>query len=176
MNILARQTRIDPPLIAPPPSPPPVVAPRPREQQPTISTRPQVGPSIISAALTVIGSLESNGDIQIDGKVEGDIRGKGVRIGSAAVIKGTIVGEVVELAGKLDGKIEAGSAGLASTANMSGDIIHRSLRIDQGAYFNGNIRPHSKAEKTERTMEVARPVTTQHPTRSLHYPEVSAET
>jgi cytoskeletal protein CcmA (bactofilin family) len=159
MNILARNNKIDlpdtPPVSTPPP---PIVAPRAQEQHSPISPRPQVTPSIFSAALTVIGRLESAGDIQIDGKVEGDIRGQGVKIGSTAVIKGAVVGEVVELAGTLEGKIEAKSAVLAHTARMSGDIIHQSLKIDQGAYFNGVSRPHAKVEKTARTVEVAPPL------------------
>jgi cytoskeletal protein CcmA (bactofilin family) len=105
----------------------------------------------------VTGRLESAGEIQIDGKVEGDIRGQGVRIGSTAVVKGTIVGEVVELAGTVEGTIEARSAVLASTASMTGDIVHQSLKIDPGAHFNGNSRPHAKAEKVTRALEVVPP-------------------
>jgi cytoskeletal protein CcmA (bactofilin family) len=105
--------------------------------------RAYAGPSIISAALTVIGRLECAGDIQIDGKVEGDIRGQAVRIGSAATVKGTVHGELVELSGKLEGKIEARSAILGKTAHMAGDIVHQSLQIEEGAYFNGNSRPQN---------------------------------
>ena len=106
------------------------------------SPRVYAGPSIISAALTVVGRLESAGDIQIDGKVEGDVRGQAVRIGSGAVIKGSVTGELVELAGTLEGKIEARSAVLTKTARMSGDIIHQTLQIDEGSFFNGSSRPN----------------------------------
>jgi cytoskeletal protein CcmA (bactofilin family) len=106
------------------------------------SPRAYSGPSIISGALNIIGRLEGSGDIQIDGKIEGDIRGQNIRIGSASVIKGTIHGELVELAGKLEGRIEARSAVLAKTAHMTGDIIHQTLQVEEGAHFNGNSRPH----------------------------------
>jgi cytoskeletal protein CcmA (bactofilin family) len=96
--------------------------------------------TVISATLSVIGSLEGATDLQVDGKVEGDISGQAVRIGSGAVVMGTVTGEIVELAGTIEGKIDARSAVLAKTANMSGDIIHESLQIDQGALFNGNSR------------------------------------
>jgi cytoskeletal protein CcmA (bactofilin family) len=109
------------------------------------------GPSIISAALTVTGRLESAGDIQIDGKVEGDVRGQTVRIGDGATVKGTIMGALVELAGTIEGKIEAESVALTKTACMSGDIIHRSLRIDTGAHFDGNSRPHYAKNVTKIT-------------------------
>jgi cytoskeletal protein CcmA (bactofilin family) len=115
----------------------------PSTQTRTLGTpRTYAGPSIISAALVVVGRLESAGDLQIDGKVEGDVRGQGVRIGSGAVIKGTVTGELVELSGTLEGKIEARSAVLTKTARMSGDIIHQSLQVDEGSFFNGNSRPH----------------------------------
>jgi cytoskeletal protein CcmA (bactofilin family) len=111
--------------------------PGPQGQHPTASA----GRSVISASLSVIGSLGGATDIQVDGKVEGDISGQAVKIGSGAVIKGTVTGEIVELAGKIEGKIEARSAVLSTTAHMSGDIVHQFLQIDRGACFNGNSRP-----------------------------------
>src|SRR5262252_6050505 len=143
MNVLLRSTRASEPVtpasVVPlqPKDPPPAAAPRTEERAP----RPYVGPSLISSALTVTGKLESAGDIQIDGKVDGDVKGQGVRIGAGAVIKGTVIGEVVELSGSIEGKIEANSAVLTKTAKMSGDIIHQTLQIEQGAHFNGSSRP-----------------------------------
>ena len=159
MNMLARHSKIDSPAAAPVPAPPPVAAPvqaqppvaaasAPAQHSP-LSTRPHAGPSIISAAVTVTGKLESAGDIQIEGKVEGDVRGQVVRIGSSAVIKGTVSGDVVESAGTIEGKIEARSAVLVGTARMIGDIVHQSLQILPGAHFNGTSRPHPRPEKTE---------------------------
>jgi cytoskeletal protein CcmA (bactofilin family) len=58
------------------------------------------------------------------------------------MIKGAVFGDVVELAGTVEGKIEAGSAVLTKTARMTGDILHQSLQVEQGAFFNGNSRPH----------------------------------
>ena len=148
MNVLARHSKIDSPVtpqVVEPPAPPP--PPRPQEQSVPAATasspRADAGPSVISAALSVVGRLESAGDIQIDGKVEGDVKGQAVRIGSGAVIKGTVFGEIVELAGTIEGKIEARSAVLTKSARMTGDILHQSLKVDEGAYFNGNSRPHA---------------------------------
>jgi cytoskeletal protein CcmA (bactofilin family) len=142
MNVLARISNPSAQPAELPNGPTPV---RPREQHALGSPRAYSGPSIISGALTIVGRLESAGDLQIDGKVEGDIRGQNIRIGSASTIKGNIHGELVELAGKLEGRIEARSVVLAKTAHLSGDIIHQSLQIDDGAYFEGNSRPqHAK--------------------------------
>jgi cytoskeletal protein CcmA (bactofilin family) len=144
MNVLARinsgsTNPVVPDPIKEPPAPPSTAS---RPQHTLGSPRTYAGPSIISAALVVVGRLESAGDIQIDGRVEGDVRGQGVRIGNTAVIKGTVTGELVELAGTLEGKIEARSAVLTKTARMSGDIIHQSLQVEEGSFFNGSSRPH----------------------------------
>src|SRR5450432_1610222 len=63
--------------------------------------------SVISKALKITGQLESTEDIQIDGEVEGDVRAVFVRVGGNAKVKGTVYGEKVELAGTVDGRIEA---------------------------------------------------------------------
>ena len=105
----------------------------------TTSSSPSV--SVISKSLKITGQLESTEDIHIEGEVEGDVRGVSVRVGQSARINGTVYGEEVELAGTVNGKIEARKVVLTSTAHLSGDIVHQDIRIDSGAYIDGNCRP-----------------------------------
>jgi cytoskeletal protein CcmA (bactofilin family) len=100
-----------------------------------------VGPSLIGAGLSVVGRLEGAGEIQIEGRVEGDVRGHGVRIGNGAVIKGSVAAEIAHVAGTIEGSIESETVVLANSARVSGDICYRSLQIEEGAYFDGNSRP-----------------------------------
>lgn len=117
-------------------------------------------PSIISADLSIKGDLESGGEIQVDGVVNGDIRCKALIVG----VKGSVVGEVsaqtVRLHGAVKGMIRAKSVFLASTARMSGDVEHESLAIEPGAYMEGHCKritetmltPVIEAPRPERTM------------------------
>ena len=50
-------------------------------------------PSIISADLIVQGTLKSSGDIQVDGRVEGDVHSASLVIGDKAFIQGEILAE-----------------------------------------------------------------------------------
>ena len=85
--------------------------------------------SVISKALKITGELESTEDIQIDGQIEGDVRGVGVKIGQNAKVKGTVYGDEVELAGTVEGKIESKKVILAGTARMTGDIWHQEIKV-----------------------------------------------
>lgn len=97
--------------------------------------------SVISKALKITGELESTEDIQIDGQIEGDVRGVGVKIGQNAKVKGTVYGDEVELAGTIEGKIESKKVILAGTARMTGDVWHQEIKIEPGAYISGNLKP-----------------------------------
>ncbi len=97
--------------------------------------------SVISKALKITGELESTEDIQIDGQIEGDVRGVGVKIGQNAKVKGSVYGEEVELAGSIDGKIEAKRVILTGTARMTGDVLHQDIKIESGAFISGNLKP-----------------------------------
>jgi len=100
-----------------------------------------VGVSVISKALRITGQLESTEDIRIDGEVDGDIHGVSVTVGPGAKVKGSVYGSTVELAGTIEGKIEAKKVVLTSTAHMAGDVIHQDIRIESGAYIDGHCRP-----------------------------------
>jgi cytoskeletal protein CcmA (bactofilin family) len=110
---------------------------------PDLSSARNAGPSVISKALKITGQLESTEDIRIDGEVEGDIHGVAVTVGNGAKVKGSVYGQTVELAGTIEGKIEAKKVILTSTAHMAGDVIHQDIRIESGAYIDGHCRPGS---------------------------------
>ncbi len=97
-------------------------------------------PSIISVDLRVVGDLHCAGDIQVEGKVEGDIKSKSVTVGEGAQVKGCIQAEAVRVSGAVKGQIEATSVTLAKTAKVKGDLVHKTLSIEAGAQLEGNCR------------------------------------
>lgn len=97
-------------------------------------------PSIISADLTVTGALNSTGDMQIDGIVEGDVRSVGLVIGERAEIHGEIWAEDVTVRGKVIGRIRARKVLLSATSHVEGDILHEAFSVEAGAFFEGNCR------------------------------------
>ncbi|HTB37191.1 MAG TPA: polymer-forming cytoskeletal protein, partial [Reyranella sp.] len=65
-------------------APPPVAPTAQANAQAKRPMRSSSAPSIISADLVVSGTLTSSGDIQIDGKVEGNVNSTGLVIGDKA--------------------------------------------------------------------------------------------
>jgi cytoskeletal protein CcmA (bactofilin family) len=108
---------------------------------PTPSRRPgRSAPSIISDDLVVIGTLTSTGDIQIDGRVDGDIRSASVTIGEKANFQGEIVAEECTIRGRVQGIVRARKVQLSGTCHMEGTILHEALAVEVGAFFEGTCR------------------------------------
>ena len=106
------------------------------------------GTSVIGKAVKITGQIESTEDVQIEGQVEGDVRGQTVTIGANARVKGTVYGKTVEFAGTVEGKIDAHKVVITATGHMTGDVIHADIRIESGAFIDGHLRPeHGKEAK-----------------------------
>ena len=106
----------------------------------TKPVEPVAPPSIISRDLKIVGDLLSEGEIQIDGQVNGDIRTKVLVVGETAHVKGEIVAETVKVLGHIDGQIKAKAVKLAVTAHVVGDILHEDLSIETGAFLEGHCK------------------------------------
>jgi cytoskeletal protein CcmA (bactofilin family) len=109
-------------------------------QQQKRPMRSSAAPSIISGDLAVNGTLTSSGDIQIDGKVEGNVNSAGLVIGDKACIEGDVTAEDVTVRGRVKGSIRARKVLLASTCHVEGDILHEAFAVETGAFFEGNCR------------------------------------
>ena len=96
-------------------------------------------PSIISNDLNITGDLLSDGEIQVDGNVTGDIRAKVLLVGKSAVINGEIFADTVRVHGNVNGQIKAKFVNLAKTARVVGDIHHENLSIQEGAFLEGHM-------------------------------------
>ena len=98
------------------------------ESNPVVKSSP---PSIISADLKIVGDLNSNGEIQIDGAVDGDIRTKSLLVGETANIKGEIVAETVFISGTVNGLIKSHSStfSLSTYVNDTHNFCHRILNF-----------------------------------------------
>ncbi|MBU1211098.1 MAG: polymer-forming cytoskeletal protein [Alphaproteobacteria bacterium] len=97
-------------------------------------------PSVIGPDLTITGNLSSEGQVQIDGRVEGDIRGTHIIIGERAHITGGIVAEEVVVRGHVMGSVRGKRVMLQAQSHVEGDIYHKALAIEQGAFFEGKSR------------------------------------
>lgn len=97
-------------------------------------------PSIISASLRIVGNMVSDGDIQVDGTVDGDIQSRSLTVSHGAAVNGGIAAETVRIDGAVTGHITASNVMLGSTARVMGDIIHASLVIEAGAFLEGHCR------------------------------------
>lgn len=97
-------------------------------------------PSILSANLKIVGNLDTDGEMQIDGTVNGDVSCAALTIGEGATVVGEILAETIVVHGRIEGRIKAKRVQLSKTARVTGDIWHDSLSIDAGAYLDGHCR------------------------------------
>ncbi|MCY4150774.1 MAG: polymer-forming cytoskeletal protein [Aestuariivita sp.] len=101
--------------------------------------KPKPPASTLSSDLHFTGDLVSTGDIQIEGKIEGDVRGHQLTVGENAIIKGEIIGDDVVINGRITGSVRGLKVRLSSTAKVEGDIIHKIIAIESGAQFDGSV-------------------------------------
>lgn len=104
------------------------------------STNDLVASSNLVALETFIkGDISSQGNIRVEGKVEGSLISKNkIVIGDSAYVTGNVQALEAEVSGHIEGEINCkGTLFLKKTAYINGDIHANKLIIENGAIFNG---------------------------------------
>jgi cytoskeletal protein CcmA (bactofilin family) len=96
--------------------------------------------SVIDPGLLITGTLEGDGELQIDGQVRGDIRCTHLTVGSAATVAGNITAHEVVVRGKVTGIIGGNRVMLMDSAHVESEIFHKRLSVEEGAHFEGEAR------------------------------------
>ncbi|NLJ78925.1 MAG: polymer-forming cytoskeletal protein [Tissierellia bacterium] len=98
--------------------------------------------SLIGENMTVVGTIKGNGNIRVDGTIEGDIAYDGdISLGEQGKISGDISCNNLTVAGSIDGNIEVkDSLILLSSGVIMGDMEVKSLVIHEDARFEGNCK------------------------------------
>jgi cytoskeletal protein CcmA (bactofilin family) len=107
---------------------------------PAPSRKPSSGSpprSVMDSWLTIRGDLQSEGEVQVDGQVHGDIRCASLTVGKDATVVGNITAEEVVVCGNVRGTIRANRVILRDNAHVHSHIFHKTLAIEEGACFDG---------------------------------------
>ena len=120
----------------------------------------RVGASIICSDMHMTGSIKTEGAIQIDGKIEGDITAGDITVGSTGEIIGEVKAETLRVKGKVKGSVRAKKVELETGAVVEGDIIHAALVIQPDATFEGQVKRESDPLKASAPKAAVTPTTT----------------
>ncbi|MEO1793548.1 MAG: polymer-forming cytoskeletal protein, partial [Pseudomonadota bacterium] len=95
--------------------------------------------SVIDELLTMRGDIETEGNVQIKGRVFGNVQCVSVIVEDGAVVNGEIHAQEVVVRGQTSGTIRGRLVRLESTAVVESDIFHQSFACEQGARIQGQL-------------------------------------
>ena len=105
--------------------------------------------SLISETVSIEGTINSSGAIDVAGLVKGPVYSKEIIIRETGSITGTVEGDHVEIHGHLDGKVSGQDIVIGSTGTVKGDIeFGNNLKTENGADIDGYIKKTNKSKST----------------------------
>ena len=105
--------------------------------------------SLISETVSIEGTINSSGAIDVAGLIKGPVFSKEIIIRETGSITGTIEGDHVEIHGHLDGKVSGQDIVIGSTGTVKGDIeFGNNLKTENGADIDGYIKKTNKSKST----------------------------
>ncbi len=93
--------------------------------------------SEITRGLSVVGDMDGDGDVRLDGRLEGNVRCRALMIGETGELVGRVDAQEVTVLGTVRGDIHAVQVKLESSAKVSGDVVHEVLEVAAGAQVAG---------------------------------------
>jgi cytoskeletal protein CcmA (bactofilin family) len=111
-----------------------------------ITSKPE---TTIGANTRFVGSLTSDGNMRIDGSVEGDIEVLGnLIIGETGRVVATVKAQNIHVSGAVKGEITAtDKLEISPTGKVWGDIATAALQIDPGGLFRGQSTMSSNVDE-----------------------------
>ena len=103
--------------------------------------------SLISETVSIEGTINSSGAIDIGGLVKGPVYSKEIIVRETGSVTGSIEADRVEIHGHMDGKIQGEDIVIGGTGTVKGDIeFANNLKTENGADIDGYIKKTNTAK------------------------------
>ena len=108
----------------------------------------------LPAGLSVSGDVHAHEDINIDGRLEGQLTAPQhhLAVRQGAVVNAKLTAASITIAGTVDGTVAAARVVIEPTADVRGHLVTPALTLREGARFTGTVDP----ARTEAAMHVAK--------------------
>ncbi len=111
-----------------------------------IKNRDQVdGFSYLGESVRFEGDIDCKGEIEIAGKIKGNIKANKLRILETGTVRGTVQATHVEILGFISGEIQSENIHIGEKATVRADLnFENNLSISEGADISGRVRKIKK--------------------------------
>jgi cytoskeletal protein CcmA (bactofilin family) len=105
--------------------------------------------SFVGREVTIHGNVSGEGDLHIDGAVEGDISCGILIIGASGRIRGCVTAKRATIAGMVEGTVNAETLVVEKSATIKGDLSYNSVSIETGAQVEGRLTQRNPGQLGE---------------------------
>jgi cytoskeletal protein CcmA (bactofilin family) len=111
--------------------------------------------NLIGNGTSIIGDLNSNGDVRIDGILTGNINISGkLVIGATGKVEGNITCQNADISGEVKGTVTISELlSLKANAKLLGDIVTGKISIEPSAIFTGTCNMGDKQKTNSNATE-----------------------
>lgn len=137
--------------------------------------------TLISRAAKIVGDLHFSGDLQIEGKICGNVIAEGDKdaklvVAESGLVEGDIRAPVAVINGKVVGDIHSSKhIELAAKAIVEGSIHYQLIEMVKGSQVNGNLIFNGTAEASAPTKPSSSSVTSSTPDSPTSFLKTSGQ-
>ena len=102
--------------------------------------------SFLGAEVTVTGNIEGQGNLHIDGRVDGDVTCAALIVGNNGQVNGNITADDAKIAGTINGTVAAKVLTIEASARITGDLSYDSVSVETGAQVDGRLNRLTRDE------------------------------
>jgi cytoskeletal protein CcmA (bactofilin family) len=96
--------------------------------------------SFIGREVTITGNVGGNGNLHVDGRIEGDVQAASITLGTDGVIRGNIAADSAQISGTVEGTVAAKTLTIEATARILGDLSYDAVSVASGAQVEGRVK------------------------------------
>jgi cytoskeletal protein CcmA (bactofilin family) len=102
--------------------------------------------SFLGAEVTITGNIGGQGNLHIDGRVDGDVNCASLIVGNSGQVNGNITADDAKVAGTVTGTVAAKVLTIEASARITGDLSYDSVSVETGAQVDGRVKRLSRDE------------------------------